>query len=121
MPNARVVLTCPYRVVCATFVFFYSRRNVLFRPRAPPLSLTTYSLSLSSFVHAALPFICHRTLQETGSYAEFSRLLQHTADGNVFKKVNLADRNDPRRFFFCTFLAPLFTNIVCHHCLNMDL
>lgn len=26
-------------------------------------------------------------LQETGSYAEFSRLLQHTADGNVFKKV----------------------------------
>ncbi|CAM9883409.1 unnamed protein product, partial [Sphacelaria rigidula] len=23
---------------------------------------------------------------ETGSYAEFSRLLQHTADGNVFKK-----------------------------------
>lgn len=25
--------------------------------------------------------------QTTGSYAEFSRLLQHTADGNVFKKV----------------------------------
>eukprot|EP00752_Nemacystus_decipiens_P011080 g9844.t1 len=24
--------------------------------------------------------------EETGSYAEFSRLLQHTADGNVFKK-----------------------------------
>lgn len=27
--------------------------------------------------------------QETGSYAEFSRLLQHTADGNVFKKVSI--------------------------------
>ncbi|CAM9965324.1 unnamed protein product, partial [Hapterophycus canaliculatus] len=29
--------------------------------------------------------------EETGSYAEFSRLLQHTADGNVFKKF-LEDR-----------------------------
>lgn len=28
-----------------------------------------------------------RVNKETGSYAEFSRLLQHTADGNVFKKV----------------------------------
>lgn len=34
--------------------------------------------------------------QETGSYAEFSRLLQHTADGNVFKKVTVV-RNEVAR------------------------
>lgn len=53
-----------------------------------------------------------RNLQETGSYAEFSRLLQHTADGNVFKKVALADRNDVLDSFFSAFFVALHPTIV---------
>lgn len=54
-----------------------------------PYSRDGYRLSLPSLslpLPGRFPMARYRG-QETGSYAEFSRLLQHTADGNVFKKV----------------------------------
>lgn len=46
--------------------------------------------------------------QETGSYAEFSRLLQHTADGNVFKKVSASAFRRTQTPTLPTYLAIFF-------------
>ena len=98
--NAETVLTCPY-MVYATFSCFFTAGALFCSAHVPPAPLFPSPLTAS---HVRLLFtrrlLSCRNLQETGSYAEFSRLLQHTADGNVFKKVESCRQKRPASSFF---------------------
>lgn len=79
---------------------------ILQRPRLSVRWWLVHTLCLASFFFSifTLPRPYPSLLQETGSYAEFSRLLQYTADGNIFKKVN------PSRY--CDDVGVCFANLL---------